>query len=103
MKEILQQIESFKSFQYDLIELRIDFYKDIHDDQKKVNDLLYKINKKTNKPLLFTYRSLREGGQIQLTDENYLKLIQTACVSQCIDLVDIELMVALYWFINLLK
>ncbi len=90
-EEILQQIESFKSFQYDLIELRIDFYKDIHDDQK-VNDLLYKINKKTNKPLLFTYRSLREGGQIQLTDENYLKLIQTACVSQCIDLVDIELM-----------
>lgn len=26
-EEILQQIESFKSFQYDLIELRIDFIK----------------------------------------------------------------------------
>lgn len=89
--EIMSQIQSFEGFVFDLIELRIDFYKNIKDYQK-VTDLLHKVRLKTDKPLLLTYRSLKEGGQIQLSDEEYLKLIDTVCQSHCIDLVDIELM-----------
>lgn len=88
---ILKQIQFLQSYLFDIIELRIDFYQDIHDLQK-VQDLLMQIRNQTEKPLLLTYRSAREGGQIQLSDEAYLALVKTACQSQCIDMIDVELM-----------
>ena len=78
---ILKQIQFLQSYLFDIIELRIDFYQDIHDLQK-VQDLLMQIRNQTEKPLLLTYRSAREGGQIQLSDEAYLALVKTACQSQ---------------------
>lgn len=89
--EIYQQIESFQNLNFDLIELRIDFYKDVRNFQKVI-DVLMKVRKLTDKPILLTYRSLKEGGQIQLSDEEYLKLITVVCEKGCVDLVDIELM-----------
>ena len=87
-EKIIQQIQQLQDC--DLIELRIDFYENIH-DFKKVHELLLQVRQQTNLPLLLTYRSLKEGGQIQLTDQEYLLLIQTACQSGCVDIVDIEL------------
>ena len=46
----------------------------------------------TDLPILLTYRSSREGGQMQLSDEEYQTFVKQACESQCIDLIDIELM-----------
>lgn len=90
-EEILAQAKSFHQFQYDLIELRIDFYQDIcHYDQLLV--LLCELRNEIKQPILLTYRSKREGGEIQLTDDEYRKLITCVCESGYIDLVDIELM-----------
>lgn len=89
--DIIKRIKSFQDLIYDLIELRIDFYKDLKDLQK-VYELLMKIRRLTDQPILLTYRSFQEGGQVQLNDEQYLELIKTVCQSQCIDMVDIELM-----------
>lgn len=88
--QILQQINQLQSTDCDLIEIRIDFYEDIY-HLDKVQDLLQKMRSLTDLPLLLTYRSLKEGGQIQLTDQEYLSLVTVACQSQCIDMVDIEL------------
>lgn len=89
--EIMQELNDMQGLEYDLIELRIDFYQDILNDQA-VLSLLSKIQKLNQKPLLLTYRSLKEGGQIQLSDEQYLHFVQLVCQSQMIDLIDIELM-----------
>ena len=86
--KIIQQIQELQNC--DLIELRIDFYENIH-DLKQVHELLLQVRQQTNLPLLLTYRSLKEGGHIQLSDQEYLSLVQTACQSGCIDIVDIEL------------
>lgn len=88
---ILEQAQSFKNLKYDLVELRIDFYENI----KKDNDvimLLKQLREILNCPILLTYRSFKEGGHIQLGDEEYIQLIKTVCESHCIDMVDIELM-----------
>lgn len=90
-EDILKRIQSYEKYTYDVIELRIDFYENIH-DEKQVLNLLQQIKKQTNRPLLLTYRSLREGGQLQLEDHEYIKLIETACQSHSVDMVDIELM-----------
>ena len=87
-EKIIQQIQELQNC--DLIELRIDFYENIH-DLKQVHELLLQVGQQTNLPLLLTYRSLKEGGHIQLSDQEYLSLVQTACQSGCIDIVDIEL------------
>ena len=87
-EKIIQQIQQLQDC--DLIELRIDFYENIH-DLKQVHELLLQVRQQTNLPLLLTYRSLKEGGYIQLTDQEYLSLVQTACQSGCVDIVDIEL------------
>lgn len=87
-EKIIQQIQELQNC--DLIELRIDFYENIR-DLKQVHELLLQVRQQTNLPLLLTYRSLKEGGHIQLSDQEYLSLVQTACQSGCIDIVDIEL------------
>ena len=87
-EKIIQQIQELQNC--DLIELRIDFYENIH-DLKQVHELLLQVRQQTNLPLLLTYRSLKEGGHIQLSDQEYLSLVQTVCQSGCIDIVDIEL------------
>lgn len=90
-QEILDILKSFEDLTYDLIELRVDFYNDINHYEKLLN-MLKQLRAFTDKPLLFTYRSQREGGEIQLTDEQYKQLVLKVCQSQYIDFIDIELM-----------
>lgn len=90
-EDIIKQASSLENLSYDMIELRIDFYQDI----KKIEEvlsLLEKVRLIIQKPILLTYRSLREGGEVQLDDEIYLSLITHVCESHLVDLIDIELM-----------
>lgn len=87
--EIIKQINQLNNYIFDLIELRIDYYEDIL-QYKQVIHLIQEIKKMTIKPILFTYRSLKEGGQVQLTDKQYLELIKS--ITPYVDIVDIEVM-----------
>ena len=91
VKEIIQQFQSFQGLPYDVIELRIDFYQEIR-NSSSLKSVLQKLRSMTDLPILLTYRSSREGGQMQLSDEEYQTFVKQACESQCIDLIDIELM-----------
>src|SRR5699024_10892907 len=42
-------------------------------------------------PLLFTFRTLKEGGEKQINSEDYIKLNQNAAGTGLIDLLDAEL------------
>lgn len=87
---ILDEINDLNQVDYDLAELRIDFYEDV-DDFSKVVDLLKKIREIYFKPLLFTFRTKKEGGVHDMSEENYFELIHMATDSGLIDMVDIEL------------
>ena len=76
-EKIIQQIQELQNC--DLIELRIDFYENIH-DLKQVHELLLQVRQQTNLPLLLTYRSLKEGGHIQLVEiahQNHVKVLMS--------------------------
>lgn len=90
-EDIIQQAMTFQDYQFDIVELRIDFYQDLY-HLEKVNQLLTKLRSLFTCPILFTCRTFAEGGNIEITDENYLKLLTTAIMSENIDYVDIELM-----------
>ncbi|WP_306461326.1 type I 3-dehydroquinate dehydratase [Sedimentibacter sp. B4] len=87
---ILDEFNDLNQVDQDLAELRIDFYEDV-DDFSKVVDLLKKIREIYFKPLLFTFRTKKEGGVHDMSEENYFELIHMATDSGLIDMVDIEL------------
>ena len=87
--KILTEINELKS-DFDLVELRIDFFENV-DNFSKVKELLVKIRESYTKALLFTFRTKKEGGVCEMSEENYFGLINNAISSGLIDLVDIEL------------
>ncbi len=90
-EEIINQALSFKEVRYDVAELRIDFYQDIFNKDKLLT-MLKKLRGVIEQPILLTYRSKNEGGEIQLQDNEYQALVENVCESGYIDLIDIELM-----------
>lgn len=90
ISSILDEINDLNQIDYDLAELRIDFFEDV-DDFSKVVDLLKKIREIYFNPLLFTFRTKKEGGVHDMSEENYFELIHMAIDSGLIDMVDIEL------------
>ena len=89
-KEILEQARKTIKEKPDCIELRIDWYEDVFREEKVV-ELLRQLRAIIgNCVLLFTFRSLAEGGEKEITPECYYSLCQAACESGLIDLLDVE-------------
>jgi len=88
--QILNEIDSLKAVDYDLAELRIDFFENVN-NSSQIKNLLENIRKIYFKPLLFTFRTKKEGGACDMSEENYFSLNRNAIESGLIDIVDIEL------------
>jgi len=88
--EILDEIEFLDTVDFDLAEFRADHYEDV-EDFPKVQSLLRKIRDKYNKPLLFTFRTAKEGGVHEMPEEKYFALNRAAMESGAVDLIDVEL------------
>ena len=90
-KEILEGAERAKVAKPDLVEFRVDWYEEAA-DSKKVVALLEKLRKCLGElPVLFTFRSSREGGEAALSDGAYQSLNEAAIASGFVDCVDVEL------------
>jgi endonuclease-3 len=73
----------------DLVEWRADKY--LTDDPSELLRVLTGLRQDMGKtPLLFTYRSKREGGDGSLPEENYRELLLSVIRSKLADLIDIE-------------
>ena len=83
-EEVVEQASSFKDVDFDVVELRIDFFEDLLDVNTLMR-LLKEVRSLISQPILFTYRSTREGGEIELSDEDYEYLCQIAITSSYID------------------
>ena len=89
-KEILDEVAFLSDIDFDVIEFRVDHYENV-EDFAKVTELLKKISEKSEKPLLFTFRTKKEGGVHEMAEEKYFALNLAAIESGLIDLVDVEL------------
>ncbi|MFA6507114.1 MAG: type I 3-dehydroquinate dehydratase [Treponemataceae bacterium] len=89
--EIIDEARLVASLAPDLVELRIDFFKDVHDPAKVLDTLREARNALGELPLLFTFRTRREGGKTSIDDAYYAELNGIACKSALIDLIDVEL------------
>ena len=89
--EIGQQLAAVAHGQPDLVEFRADWYTDVMDRSARrfaldgIRTLLPQV------PLLFTYRTRREGGESELPDAEYLRLCLEVIEDGAADMIDVEL------------
>ena len=90
-EEILSQAQALLSTPVDMAEWRADWFDSIEDSAQAL-DLLKQLRRILGQlPLLFTFRTAREGGQQDMDAHAYAQLNELATRSGCVDLVDVEL------------
>ena len=96
-KEIIKYIKYINKLPIDIIEFRADFYLEdiIYNEESEINiiEISKSIKKITNKPILFTIRSDKEGGKIK--NNFYYKIIniyKSVIENKCFDLIDLEIL-----------
>ncbi len=89
-EEIIVQTKKALVKKPDCIELRIDWYEDVKETDR-VLELLKELRLLLgNSVLLFTFRSKTEGGEQEISCDEYKTLCQKVCQSGYIDLIDVE-------------
>lgn len=92
-EELLKQAEEYSKLDIDILEWRVDYFAEVEDiDRVKqtLENISYMLE---DKPLIFTFRSKKEGGEKILSNEEYAKLNEEIIKTKLIDIVDIELFI----------
>lgn len=88
--ELLEQLDDIMVKKPDMIEWRADFFELLHDVEAVV-DFIGQVKERTAIPLLFTIRSVHEGGEeIKLTEADKVALICHVCARTAVEFVDYE-------------
>lgn len=89
--EIIDEAKEILALPADLVEWRADWFEDVFDFEqvKSVLNSLREILGK--KPVLFTFRTAKEGGERAIEDITYIALNKVAAESGKVDLLDVEL------------
>ncbi len=76
----------------DLIEWRVDFFEGIGNTPMAI-EIAGNLKQAAGEiPIIFTRRSMNEGGErINLDEDHVIKLYVAACASGCVDIIDYEL------------
>ena len=87
----LDSAKELKNIDLDLVELRIDHFEEVEnlDEVKELVKCLREILDET--PILFTFRSLKEGGEKEVSVDYYKTLNIEIAKTGYVDLIDVEL------------
>lgn len=89
-EEILMSAKEIVSVPADIVEWRADYFESVFEMQKVVALLAELREILGEMPILFTFRTKREGGEKELNPRAYAMLCQMMITSGNIDLVDVE-------------
>jgi len=89
-EEILLEARKITHTPADVVEWRVDWYDDCF-QQSQVEDTARKLQSVLNGlPLLFTFRTAKEGGEKTISIPDYVRLNTLAAQCDAIDLIDVE-------------
>lgn len=88
--EIICSAKKIKAADPDVVEWRADWFKDVFNFEK-VSDVLSALRTTCgDTPILFTFRTSKEGGEKAISAEHYAELNRQAAATGLIDLIDVE-------------
>lgn len=96
VEDILSQVQEAVQAKVDLIELRPDMWmkcSNISEDEyiPTIVTFVEEVQSKVaDMPVLFTWRTLGEGGETPLCSDNYIKLLQTIVDQDLVQAIDVE-------------
>ena len=88
---ILNKLKEFNELEVDMIELRIDFYENIHQEDALRNLFLNIAALQIQKPVILTIRTAAEGGEIEIDPKDYFHVYELGIESKAFDIYDVEL------------
>lgn len=88
---IIEKASSFKELKIDVVEWRVDFYDNVFDVESVLDTLkdLKLVIQET--PILFTFRTKKEGGEKETSMDEYTSLNKAIAESGNVDLIDVEI------------
>ncbi len=89
-EEIIKAAEEIRTLPVDVVEWRADWYEEVF-EANVVLDVLQELRRILGEfPLLFTFRTKKEGGEKEIDEKNYRILNQLIVESGLADLIDVE-------------
>lgn len=90
-EQLVEEAHALKLADIDMVEWRVDFFEQVEQldmvthTLERIRDIL------PSTPLIFTFRSAKEGGQYELSSSDYVALNQAVASTGEVDLIDVEL------------
>jgi len=91
ISDLLEEANFLKELDLDVIEWRVDFFNDVTNIDKVKQALQAIRGILVEKPIIFTFRSAKEGGQKQVTTAFYIELNKVIAESKLVEVIDVEL------------
>lgn len=89
-EDIIHEAKTFGDIPVDVVEWRVDWFEHAFDTEK-VKDVLVELRAALNDtPILFTFRTKKEGGERAIEPDMYAALNKAAAETGNVDLVDVE-------------
>lgn len=89
--QLLEEANFLKGLDFDVVEWRVDFFEHVT-DLDKVKEALQQIREVlADKPILFTFRTAKEGGQKEIGTEAYVALNKNIAATKLVEAIDVEL------------
>lgn len=89
-EEIINEAKTFESIPVDVVEWRVDWFEHVFEIEK-VKEVLVELRAALkDTPLLFTFRTSKEGGEKAIEPEAYAALNKAVAETGDVDLVDVE-------------
>lgn len=89
--QLVEEANFLKDLDLDVVEWRVDFFEDVTNIDK-VKEALQEIRTiLADKPIVFTFRSAKEGGEKEVSTEFYVELNKAIAETKLVEVIDVEL------------
>ena len=89
-EEILEAAKNILPIGADVVEWRVDWYEDVFSIQEVLDTARQLKETLGQVPILFTFRTSKEGGEKEISPEQYAQLNKAVSESGFVDLIDVE-------------
>lgn len=91
VEQLVQEARLLRTIDLDIIEWRVDFFEEVEKVSKVLGALTEIRAILSEIPLVFTFRTAKEGGEKQLRQEEYKALYKAVLAARMVDIIDLEL------------
>ncbi|MFD1851708.1 type I 3-dehydroquinate dehydratase [Oceanobacillus bengalensis] len=91
IEHLKEEATLLKTLDFDVVEWRVDFFEHV-EEIAKVKEALQEIRGiLPHAPLIFTFRSAKEGGEKSIRTSDYIELNSEIIKTKAVDIIDVEL------------